>query len=78
MVEADRILAVFGALDSPKPILMHGFNETTWPFLQRAIDHQFSIRIGLEDTRLLPDGSRAASNAQLIRAAVNLVAGGRE
>lgn len=74
---ADEILAVLDALPSPKPILMHGFNDTTWPFLERAIVSNYSVRIGLEDTNRLPDGSLAADNADLIRAAAGLVAEAR-
>jgi uncharacterized protein (DUF849 family) len=33
----------------------------------------FSTRIGLEDAKILPDGSVAASNAELVAAAVRIL-----
>lgn len=74
MDEADKIIEVLNALPSPKPILMHGFDDTTWPFVKRAIAENYSIRIGLEDTNMLPAGPKTArNNIELIRAAVFLV-----
>jgi uncharacterized protein (DUF849 family) len=73
MAIADATLAILDGLPSPKPILMHGFDDTTWPFLKRAIAGNYAIRIGLEDTNALPDGTRATGNAELIRAAVDLI-----
>ncbi|CAN5428220.1 3-keto-5-aminohexanoate cleavage protein [soil metagenome] len=71
MDEADKIITVLNALPSPKPILMHGFDDTTWPFVERAIAENYSIRIGLEDTNVLPAGPKTArNNIELIRAAV--------
>lgn len=39
-----------------------------WPLHQRAAELGGHLRTGLEDTFYLPDGSRAASNAQLVEA----------
>jgi uncharacterized protein (DUF849 family) len=52
--------------------LLHGFNETTWPFIERAVREGYSVRIGLEDTDRMPDGSVADSNADLVRAAIEM------
>jgi uncharacterized protein (DUF849 family) len=41
---------------------------------ERALRRGHGIRSGLEDTAVLPDGRIAADNAELIRAAVHLVA----
>jgi uncharacterized protein (DUF849 family) len=74
MDEADRIVEVLNALPSPKPILMHGFDDTAWPFLNRAIAENYSIRIGLEDTRVLPNGPPTLrNNVELIRCAIFLL-----
>lgn len=74
MGEADKIVEVLEALPSPKPILMHGFDNTAWPFLQRAIADNYSLRIGLEDTRVLPNGpATIRNNIELIRCAVFLL-----
>lgn len=68
----DEILSVLRRLDAPKPILLHGTNVSAWPLLRRAIETGFSTRIGLEDASILPDGSTAGSNAELVAAAVHL------
>lgn len=52
--------------------LHHGEGAATWPVLQRAVVRGHDIRVGLEDTLVLPDGRRAADNAELVRAAAAL------
>jgi uncharacterized protein (DUF849 family) len=44
----------------------------TWQVIRAALRHGRDIRIGLEDTTVLPDGSTAAGNASLVAAAVRL------
>jgi uncharacterized protein (DUF849 family) len=44
----------------------------TWAVLRRAIAAGHDIRVGLEDTLVLDDGSPAAGNAELVAAAVAL------
>lgn len=70
--EADRILAVLAAAAIDRPILLHGFDATVWPFAARARAAGFSTRVGLEDGATLPDGTPAADNAALVAAAVAL------
>jgi uncharacterized protein (DUF849 family) len=67
---ADEILDIVG---DEKPLLVHGEEESCWPALRYALAHGQGIRIGLEDTLELPDGSSAASNAELVRAVLELV-----
>jgi uncharacterized protein (DUF849 family) len=69
---ADEILEVLHRSDLAKPILLHGVNATAWPLLERAVESGFSTRIGLEDVSILPDGSTARSNADLVLAAAGL------
>ena len=71
-VITDEILSVLSHSDAQKPILLHGMNASAWPLLQRAVKSGFSTRIGLEDTSILPDGSPAKSNAELVATAVRL------
>ncbi|MGH3295244.1 MAG: 3-keto-5-aminohexanoate cleavage protein [Trebonia sp.] len=52
----------------------HGYDLATWDVLNAAIADGQDIRIGLEDTTVLPDGSPAAGNADLVAAAARLVA----
>ena len=57
------------------PRLQHGDGEAAWILLEDAAARGIDTRIGLEDTLLLPDGTRAASNPALVRAARKLGAG---
>jgi uncharacterized protein (DUF849 family) len=54
------------------PRLHHGEGVATWAVLDAALDRGRDIRIGLEDTLLLPSGRRARDNAELIVEAVSL------
>ncbi|RFA16036.1 hypothetical protein B7R22_04680 [Subtercola boreus] len=55
------------------PRLQHGDGEATWVLLEDAARRGIDTRIGFEDTFHLPDGRIAASNAELVRAAVAIV-----
>lgn len=48
------------------PLLLHGEEGGAWPVLRLAGRLGLAIRIGLEDTLVLPDGERALSNGQLV------------
>ena len=50
----------------------HGYDLATWDVLRAAIADGQDIRIGLEDTTVLPDGSSAAGNGDLVAAAARL------
>lgn len=69
---ADEILAVLGGSEIQKPVLLHGADASAWPLLRRAVESGFSTRIGLEDVSILPDGSAAKSNVELVVTAVRL------
>lgn len=66
-----------GGID--RPVLLHGLDATVWAFVARAARSGVATRVGLEDGRTLPDGSVAADNAALVRAAVDVMVsrGGR-
>ncbi|WP_185832697.1 3-keto-5-aminohexanoate cleavage protein [Streptomyces sp. WAC 04229] len=64
---ARALLSTLGTAHG-RPVLLHGEDAGTWPVLRLAGHLGLPTRIGLEDTLLLPDGSRAASNAELVRA----------
>lgn len=49
-----------------RPVLLHGEDGGAWPVLRLAGRLGLATRIGLEDTLLLQDGERAASNAELV------------
>jgi uncharacterized protein (DUF849 family) len=75
MSVVDGILSVLALAELKKRILLHGFDDTVWPFVERAAREGFSTRVGLEDGSALPDGSVAPSNAELVRAAVQIAYG---
>jgi hypothetical protein len=74
-----RAAAIDDALDAAgiaAPRLHHGVEAATWPVLERACAAGHDIRVGLEDTLVLPGGRRAPDNAALVAAALNLTEGG--
>lgn len=50
----------------------HGYDQATWDVLRAALADGQDIRVGLEDTAVLPDGSRADGNGALVAAAARL------
>jgi uncharacterized protein (DUF849 family) len=56
------------------PRLHHGEGPATWRVIRQGIERGHSVRVGLEDTLVLPDGTRATSNADLVAAAAELLA----
>jgi len=62
---ARELLAALGSAHG-RPLLLHGEEGGTWPVLRLAGRLGLSTRIGLEDTLFLPNGQRAASNAELV------------
>jgi uncharacterized protein (DUF849 family) len=65
--EIEELVAPLGL-----PQLHHASESETWPVLERALARGHDVRVGLEDTLVLADGTRAADNADLVRAAVAL------
>lgn len=55
---------ISGAVD----VLLHGEDSSAWPMLDLAAARGVAARIGLEDTLRLPEGTTAASNAELVAA----------
>lgn len=51
----------------------HGYGIACWEVNQRALERGHGIRTGLEDITLLPDGTGARDNADLVAAAVRLI-----
>lgn len=52
----------------------HGYGPACWADNKRALERGHGIRTGLEDVTVLPDGSPAKDNADLVAAAVALIA----
>lgn len=51
----------------------HGYGIACWAVNRRALDRGYGIRTGLEDITLLPDGTPARDNADLVAAAAHLI-----
>jgi hypothetical protein len=62
--------AILQRLDGAVPVLLHGEEDACWPLVAHAGRLGLPTRIGLEDTLSLPDGTPAADNAALVRAAI--------
>ncbi|HEY8318436.1 MAG TPA: 3-keto-5-aminohexanoate cleavage protein [Amnibacterium sp.] len=62
-----------GGVEAPR--LQVGAGAAAWPLLEDAVRRGIDARIGFEDTLLLPDGSIAARNADLVAAARAIGAG---
>ncbi len=63
----EDVLSAAGRLP---PLLLHGTEATTWPMMLEAIRRGYDIRVGLEDTLVMPDGRVASDNVELIEEAV--------
>jgi uncharacterized protein (DUF849 family) len=74
---AAEIEAVLLAAEIGLEQVHHGDGITSWAVARRAIPLGHGIRTGLEDTPLLPDGSVASGNAELVAAAARMLGGGR-
>lgn len=48
----------------------HGYGMATWRVIEFGLDGGWGIRVGLEDTLELADGTLASGNAELVTAAV--------
>jgi uncharacterized protein (DUF849 family) len=51
----------------------HGDGLANWHVLERAVARGHGIRVGLEDTTVLPDGRAPAGNGELVKAAAALL-----
>jgi uncharacterized protein (DUF849 family) len=67
--DAMAIEAMLDGLGVDAPRVVHGEGEACWPVLRWALATGRDSRIGLEDTLVLEDGTRAPGNEALVRAA---------
>ncbi|WP_157017561.1 3-keto-5-aminohexanoate cleavage protein [Mesorhizobium xinjiangense] len=70
----DGIAAVLERAGMRRPVLLHGFDATVWPFVELARERRWSTRVGLEDGKHLADGAVAPDNTALVAAAVAIFA----
>jgi uncharacterized protein (DUF849 family) len=55
----------------------HGDGLASWHVMERAVPRGHGIRVGLEDTTVLPDGRKPEGNGELVRAAAAMLAAGQ-
>jgi uncharacterized protein (DUF849 family) len=70
---ARSIDAALDGLGIQVPRLHHGEESAAWPVLRQGIVLGRDLRVGLEDTLVLPDGTPARGNADLVAAAARLI-----
>ena len=67
---ADQVLARLAAAVPGARPLLHGENDSCWPLIAHATRLGLPTRVGLEDVTVGPDGQPVASNADLVRLAL--------
>jgi uncharacterized protein (DUF849 family) len=72
LATAEEIEGILAEHNVPLPQVHHGDGIASWAVNRRALARGHGIRTGLEDTPVLPDGTPAAGNAELVAAAVEL------
>ena len=70
---ADRISAALDRADV-RPRLFHGSGIATWRVIEYGLAGAWDVRVGLEDTLVLPDGTPASGNLDLARAVIRMAA----
>lgn len=73
LATAEAIDAALEALEVTAPRLAHGTGAATWAVLEWAATKGHDLRIGLEDTLVMADGTKAENNAELVTAAAELL-----
>lgn len=72
VAEAERVSAALDRADIDARRLYHGFDMATWPVIEYGLDGGWDVRVGLEDTLQLPDGTTPSGNADLVAAVVTM------
>ena len=70
---AARMEAIVVAAGIALDQVHHGYGVACWAVNRRALVRGHGIRTGLEDVTVLPDGSSARDNTDLVRAAAALI-----
>lgn len=74
LAQAAAIEEVLAQAGIGLPQVHHGDDLASWAVNERAAARGHGIRTGLEDTTVLPDGTPATDNSELVRAAAALLA----
>ena len=73
LAEAEAIEEVLAAAAIPLEQVHHGDGLASWAVNRRGAARGHGIRTGLEDTPVLPDGTPASGNGELVRAAAEIL-----
>ena len=73
LAEAEAIEAARPKRGVPLEQVHHGDGLASWAVNRRGAARGHGIRTGLEDTPVLPDGSPAAGNGELVAAAAAIL-----
>jgi len=73
LAQIDEMEAVLQRIPRQVPRLLHGYDATAWRLLKLAAERGYDTRIGFEDVLVLPDGTPADSNEQLVRVARDIL-----
>lgn len=73
VAHAAAIEEVLSAAGTALEQMHHGDGVASWAVCRRALSRGHGIRTGLENTTLLPDGRPAVDNADLVRAAAEMM-----
>jgi uncharacterized protein (DUF849 family) len=68
VAEAERVSAALDRADVDARRVYHGLNTATWEVIEFGLDGGWDVRVGLEDTLQLPDGTTPSGNADLVAA----------
>jgi uncharacterized protein (DUF849 family) len=74
LAEAEAIEEVLDAAGIPLEQVHHGDGPASWAVNRRGAARGHGIRTGLEDTPVLPDGTPASGNGELVAAAAAMLA----
>jgi uncharacterized protein (DUF849 family) len=74
VAEAEAIETVLAEARIPLEQVHHGDGLASWAVNRRGAARGHGIRTGLEDTAVLPDGSPASGNGELVAAAAAILA----
>jgi uncharacterized protein (DUF849 family) len=74
LAEAEAIEEVLAAARIPLEQVHHGDGLASWAVNRRGAARGHGIRTGLEDTPVLPDGTVASGNGELVAAAAAILA----
>jgi uncharacterized protein (DUF849 family) len=69
---AELIGSLLDRTDLDAPRVYHGVDAATWGVIEHGLEGRYDVRVGLEDTLRMADGSPAPGNAELVEAVARM------